>query len=1767
MTTPAPEQPKPDPKPKKEKKPGRWRRRIIMALAIFVCLVVLCRALLRTMLGIVMNKVAHTYNLQVDYDRMDVHLINGNAAIWNFRVLPIEGGKPILQADFLQGDISTIGLLKGRLVVYRAAADGVDCAVEREADGSIPLLKRFASNARAAAPATRPAASPTTAPSLEPPLRVDALRLEHIRARFRDLSVEPNVDTQVALNLRLSHLGITGEPAHFEIEMSSDPILDTLRVDGDSTTDPTQLNATLNVVMRGLHLKPVRGYLVAFGIQPTADDISARMTGNLAATLVQNPHEEVNAILKLDNGRLTADGAEAAAMDHMTAKIDSLTSGSAKITEVDLDGVRANASRSSKGTLAMAGVELVPPTTQPGTTTEPARVEQPPPTPEPQTATAPFHVTLGSFYLSGLHAGFVDQFVSPPVTLALESKQIQITNLQSNDKRDIKVDLAAPGLVKDIALTGQANVLSATKSVAIDIKASGIDPMAIKPYLDAAGLTSEWHDGTLALRANAEVTPSDSGKITADAQMNNLHLVNDGKDLLAFNDAMLKNASVDPQSSSVSIDSFQANGPGVWAHRDGEGNLHVLGFKVTKKGPTQSATARTEPAATQPALPAETKTASASSALPFDNFELGQFRWEGMQLRLRDDAVSPPADVAVGLLISAEKIAFHRNSKDGAPQTGKFSIHFVPTSDSLIALDGNLTPSAQRTTCDFQVHGQNLNADKFAAYLKPMGVQPALKNGSLECEGKALVDTSGNRPVVSLSVSGLKYADESQTLASLGSLAVDNLTQTDGGVWLDQFTVESPHAVVMRTADGIVQAGGFRFVPTTQPAAADPPPLPPPHPPEASTPPASTFTAGLKTLKVSDAAIDWIDQEKKVSTTLGVNADLSDFSFAPDAKPAPFNVSATVKGAIDSLTATGALLATPDVQSADVAVAATGMRPGPGIAYFPPNIRAKIQNGTFRSTVAARASKNSQGGQAVDVTVKDVDYRDATDSAPLFSFDTFHMGAPRLDISANVIAIDDLSLSGLQTNVRKTAKGTDLLGLELASDVNPPAQPSPAAATTEKSATDNSTPAPVAKSATTEPASEQEVLHQVAAERAKLPMITLRNLDVKGSKLSYTDETKPNSKPISIIDLRVHNPKPISLLGSDPEANPPTEVTVTGKIDPIAENFTVVTKASPFARQKTLNVDLSVSGVHGQGLVDIEPDLASKIDGSQLENGQLGATLVASLTLQTVRSTDFDLSHGGKLDFSLTNLAFRSNPGGPVLAGVGEIRSDGVVLSPNIAGVEVRELEIDKIAGQGVRKADGIHACGLIIKMPTTQPATTNPSVIKASVGPPDAKIAPAPPAAPESEYKIDRLLVSGIDFRVEDQTCTPPAIIPIESLDLEAQNLSSLAITRDETMRFDMVASAGKVELPQSGKSPPAKREVFSQVTASGVVALYPELKGWAKASINGFELMSVSGIAAQEKVNLGGGTLDCDVDARFPGDGSIDTSNRIVFTDLKISEPENGPISQTLKLNVPLDFAIAALQDQDGSITIPVNVPIKQGEVNKGAIISSGVGALAQVIATAIASSPLKLAGALGLSSKPAAQPPVSMAFPPGYAELGPDEMAQLEALVNRLLKEKNLEATIRSDAGKADVALAAERMNPGPDDALILATALSKRLEALRVARSDAAGQVRAVLGSNATEDTAQAIERLRAIDRQIADTESATDQAYDLLRPGADRQADRRTRAATLAVARARLEAVQKFMESSGKSPISKDRIHTTNPQFNESPDAQHGTVTVTVVKAK
>ncbi len=355
-----------------------------------------------------------------------------------------------------------------------------------------------------------------------------------------------------------------------------------------------------------------------------------------------------------------------------------------------------------------------------------------------------------------------------------------------------------------------------------------------------------------------------------------------------------------------------------------------------------------------------------------------------------------------------------------------------------------------------------------------------------------------------------------------------------------------------------------------------------------------------------------------------------------------------------------------------------------------------------------------------------------------------------------------------------------------------------------------------------------------------------------------------------------------------------------------------------------------------------------------------------------------------------------------------------------------------------------------------------------------------------------------------------------------------------------------------------------------SGTIGLYPAPNGWAKFALDGLDLAAFSGEAKARNITLDSGTVDFSADVRFADGGNLDARTRTVLNDLRVSEPANGPISRYLALPAPLDVVIRVLQDADGSITLPLNVPVQGSQVSMGAVRLGIIAALSRVVATALASAPLKAVGGVGSivgltggGSAPT-QEQIVLDFAPGDTAPAPADLARIEEAARRMRDNERAQVVLRHEMGSEDLSIARTRANPSRDECLALAHQLQRRRTELAAIRRRLAGEAQAQLASGVPQQTVT-LEHLRGVDTELARTDDALDRLYDLTRPGAARQADRRTRAAALAIGQARLETVRERLTGGGKRMA--DRVHVVRATVNPSAKTAGGRVTITLMEPR
>ena len=1762
--------------PKKQKKRRTWKQRLKIAAFVIIIAALLIRTGVNLLLPTVVRKVANAYDLDCAYDRMTLNMFNGNANIWGLTLRPKTGGDSIVRADFIHGSLSVPNLFRGRLVVYRAEVDGVDMLIDREPDGGIPLLKRFGAISSSGAPApAKLATSGKPEPlNLQAPLRIDAVRVSHVSTTFRDRSVSPTFQTTIRTTFRLSDVGNPDQSAKLELNVDADPVLDGFIVQGNVRNTPTSLEGEFNLQLRGLHPKPAAAYLLPLGLKPIADDITVKAQATVKINVIPNTTDFAGQIAVSDIAA-AANSAEWASLKSIVIDLKKLNATDLELASVKVDQGRASARRSDSGGLQIAGFELTPV----AAATAPPSAAKTAPVASAASTPIAFRASLDELKLTDLQANFDDQAVRPIADLSARLDELSLKNIvfdQTHPDAAVKISGSAslPGMVKAITWTGTATPFAATKKAELAVKANGIRPTAIKPYLDPLAISSDFVNGVFTANVSASLGDKTDAKVT------DIKLTDGNTTLLELPSASVKGFAV-ATDGLIRVEAIDVTGPTVGLLRDADGSITSVGirYRPTTQPAAPVVVAATTKPTTQPVIASKGPQKLVLPRIQIDRTVCHDIR---LQIEDRGGATTQPFSIAGTAGVELNDFVLDTTSNKPAGKPGSFNAWMTaPGFFEKVGAKGTLDPTDNGLSTTTAFYGQGLSGKLINRFLTPLGIEIILENGQLQGNLAAAVAVTDDGLSAKLDLTDVSYADGERELAGVDSVRVTGFEFKPGRINLASVEVVKPRARLTRNVDGTLQGGGIHLLPA-------PPAAPPasavmvtaPAPPAPLKLPAAPIAVSLGKFSVTEGRLAFSDLtlDPVTETALHGNVRLENLSLSPKDPPATLDVSGGIDGIIEIATVRGTVVLAPDAPSAKLTITADQINAAALDGYYPPGMTGSMKGGHFTMALEAGASNHPQGGIAANVSVRDLTLEDRATNTPLAKVGAFTVRATRIDPAGELISIDELSSAGVVLDLSRNPDNTTAgLGLRFGGSARPAVR---LATATKELLTTPPTTAP----ATTQTTVDLRAL--VADARRPLPLVTVRKIDLKVDRIRLSGLAGADGKPVDLANLSFYNPVPIELAGPNADQRPPLKLQIDGGISPVVRSFSVAIESAPFAGEPTLDVNVTAGGIDGKGLTDIVPQLATTLNGEGLTEGTFNSHLSASLNYGRRGPRDIDIRRGFTAMLTIKPIEFRGQPDGPVLAGVGEIHGEGIRVELLAGNVLIKTIDITKPVGRFVRDEKGLHALGFVIPLkPTTQPATQPTEVAQATPPAASPTTAPMPVQRPTGEFRIDHFGVSGIDLIFEDRATPPTMIIPLKTLDVDVRGISSQMAWTGKPLRFDMLCTADTVPLPprrgstvggpttRTDEGEGEMRELFSQVTATGRIGLKQTADGqivpvgWAKTSVNGFELLSVRGPAKVHKVEIGGGVLDDRNDIQFREDGSIETRNQIVFTNLKMSEPANGPIQSLFVLPLPLDLTIRQLSDADDSITMAVPVTVERNTIDTNSVILPAIAAVTKVIGVSIASQPVKVVqgvgGLLGLGKDKAPEAPVELSFLPGVASLESKERVQLATLAKRLKDDKELEVQMRHQLSPADVEQLNRRANPDAGDVRQITDRLRRDKAELLARRNALAAQARAQYAAQsfAADGTVEAVQ---AVDRQLAQIDQSLDQFYELLKPGAANQADRRTRAACLAVATERFDLIQAALTSAGVPDVA-TRVRRTNPQF--EPIGERGTVTIILVPKK
>ncbi len=924
---------------------------------------------------------------------------------------------------------------------------------------------------------------------------------------------------------------------------------------------------------------------------------------------------------------------------------------------------------------------------------------------------------------------------------------------------------------------------------------------------------------------------------------------------------------------------------------------------------------------------------------------------------------------------------------------------------------------------------------------------------------------------------------------------------------------------------------------------------------------------------------------------LALGADLGRLDLGRPAAGVPFGLRLAVTDAIGELALDGQLLADPASPQVQGELTGREITFAALAPFLPAGMEAALADGRLDGRFAFEASLPAGEPFAVALALSDFAFRDG-DGEPLAALTSLRLVAPKLDAEGGHFLLEELAAEGLRLHAERQADGSLLaLGLRIAPPATTPpatAPPSTANGTANGTAREGNeeAPAPALESA----AAAEPDASVAARDTTPLPWpkVELGRLALEVERLRFVDHFRPNAQNTTDGDAPAAETRPLDLalslqagpqvlLDAEPEALAPLSLLITGSIAPFCRDFAIDLALAPYEDEPSFAIAGRADGLDAAGLVEALPMLAAWLAPGNLADGRASGRARGELTWRRRGPLDFDLASGFGAELWLEDLELLAGPEGPPLLGLGALHVEAQRVQPASGDVHLASVEIVRPLLRASLEPEGLRIAGFVLDLN----ALAGEPQSEASPGGAAAD-PPAPAPEPNStarapEVRLDSLVLRDIDVHVADRTATPPVVLPLDRLDGELRGFTTRAFTEPMPIQFGLYMGAGPVELPRrvpqrsliggfasaAGSALAGRRErveleerrLFDELALSGRVVLVPAPTGWVRLDIEGFELTGLRGSAADSGVEIGDGLFDGRVRVRLEGERGMLIDSHSTFTYLSLSEPAGGPISRYLRLPAPLDTVLFVLRNEDGEQRIPMRFRVGSEGLSLTSVTTAAVGALGSLITNAIASSPLRITGGLtdmlGFGGQretgPAARETTTLNFESGSAELSPAEAARLDAVVARLRRDPELRVLLEHRFGVDDLERARVLANPSEGKARELGKALGVRRAELLRERDEQSARARALYQLGSDSKARDAAHRLRDLDAELGRVEEARDRVYELLRPGAERREERRTRAAAFALAEWRQAAVREVLLAAEIDDL-EERLETRRPRF-------------------
>jgi hypothetical protein len=1229
--------------------------------------------------------------------------------------------------------------------------------------------------------------------------------------------------------------------------------------------------------------------------------------------------------------------------------------------------------------------------------------------------------------------------------------------------------------------------------------------------------------------------------------MKNVKLVGQDQEWFAFDKVDVTDVRIAKDGSRIALGNVAVSGPTMTLTRAEDGSITTLGFTFDP--------AKVAPVVVEEEIAlikAATQPVSAQQPIKLPILEIDNLTWNDVSVSINDAAVEPAVSYKlVDVDVRVAGLTLDQNSTNARPGEISVSLQSPGNIDS-INLSGTVAPTGEAIAFDMSGESKGTTLAGLRPLLNTFGIEPVMQQGKFDFSVSGDVRKTENAFKANLSLKDLSVVDQANTWVKLASLDLKDATFDGNTLVIGKLDISKPALRVERDEQGRLSAVGIKLI--TPPNAPPPPPadptaLPVPSEFELSLP----IVAKLSEMNLSGASVTFIDQAVTPAATLAptVSFTLKDAVVGADAAPAPFTATVSLPGAANQIQAKGSLKSAPTSQGITVTVTGDGIGGDALEAYLPPGITFNGTTNTIAATLDAQIAKHPQGGSSLRLEAKDVALKPAADAEPSLALGTASLVVNRFDLPGKIIDIEQVVTRGFVASVTQNERGLVLPMLVVGA---PPRQAQPAP-----------------KQAEAQQLVGEAVDVDKLMQSAKIisPLVTLKTLDIGAQRLSV--KTEQMAYPVAVRDFSL-TASDIKLLGERPERQPEFTLSVRTNVENLVDAVAATATIRPFASEPTAKLNVDISGIRGDHVTSLIPSLANQIDGSGLTDGRFTSDIEAQLMFTRRGLSGIDMTRDiGARSVIIKNTRLTQAGQERPLLGVEEVNVDQLRVSQNPTNVTIKSVDVVKPAAHLWRDKAGIHAAGMMYRLPVEAQPETQPAPIPAKADEP-------PPAVDEvaekvvqtvdantSDITINTLTISGSDFLIEDFVGTPTTRLPFTQLDVEVKGLTTRALRQPLPVRFTAFAESGKVPFLNADGSETEPRELFAQFISSGVLQVYPKPRGWMKMSLSAFDLRSVRGIAQQIGIEVNSGTFDFSADVRMEGTDTFEAKLYPTLNSVRIKDSPDGKLTKLFKLGAapaPLDVLIVTAEDADGALSLPTKVPYRAGELDVGTIIGSAAGSVGGQLLKAFGAVPAKALSLIGIDlSKEQDLTPITITFYPGESRLTSEQEEKIEAIIRRLKKDDTLQIALEHRLSTGDFELASQRANPARADAKALAESLRQRKFELQKQRVELSSKLRIALASQNQQLADQTLQQIQSVSKDLAQTEEGLDDMLGLMRPGADRYTERRAKGAAIELAQWRLGAIrERFLDSDVKDIASKVGGPRPNANLDNPPEQSEVVIT-------